>query len=133
MKPFQHSVTYVDVTVSVPTMVSVGEGDGTVQVCATLTAIEDTERNFTIMLATSSLEGNQLYAAVSGSDYVNTSVDIIFPSGSINMFTSCSGITIVDDAVLEGNQTFTVRLITLDPDVMLGNSITTVTIVDNDG
>ncbi len=42
-----------DVAVSVPAMLSVGEGDGIVQVCATLSAMEDTERNFTITLATS--------------------------------------------------------------------------------
>ena len=42
-----------DVSVSVPAMVSVGEGDGMVQVCATLSAVEDTERDFTITLATS--------------------------------------------------------------------------------
>ena len=42
-----------DVTVSVPAMLSVGEGDGMVQVCATLSAVEETERNFTITLTNS--------------------------------------------------------------------------------
>ena len=41
---------FVDVTVSVPAMVSVGEGDGVVQVCATLSAVEETERDFNITL-----------------------------------------------------------------------------------
>jgi hypothetical protein len=41
-----------EVTVSVPAMMSVGEGDGMVQVCATLSAVNDTERDFTIALAT---------------------------------------------------------------------------------
>ncbi len=40
-------------TVSVPAMLSVGERDGIVQVCATLSAVEDTERDFIIALATS--------------------------------------------------------------------------------
>ena len=40
-------------TVSIPAVVSVGEEDGMVQVCATLSAVEDTERDFTITLATS--------------------------------------------------------------------------------
>jgi hypothetical protein len=40
------------VTVSIPAMMSVGEGDGMVQVCATLSAVDDTERNVTITLAT---------------------------------------------------------------------------------
>ena len=39
-------------------MVSVGEGDGIVQVCATLSAVEATERDFTITLATSDGTGN---------------------------------------------------------------------------
>ncbi len=43
---------HLDVTVSVPAMLTVGEGDGMVQVCATLSAIEDTERNFTLTLST---------------------------------------------------------------------------------
>ena len=37
---------------SIPSMVSVGEEDGMVQVCATLSAVEDTERDFAITLAT---------------------------------------------------------------------------------
>ncbi len=41
-----------DVTVSVPAMLSVGEGDEMVQVCATLFVTEDTERDVTIKLAT---------------------------------------------------------------------------------
>ena len=37
-------------TVSIPAMISVNEGDGTVQVCATLSAVEDIERSFNISL-----------------------------------------------------------------------------------
>ncbi len=48
---------HADVAVSVPAMLSVGEGDGMVQVCATLSAMETTERNFTITLATSDNTG----------------------------------------------------------------------------
>ncbi len=46
-----------DVTVSVQAMLSVGEGDGMVQVCAALSAVEDTERNLTIALVTSDSTG----------------------------------------------------------------------------
>ena len=42
-----------DVTVSVPAILSVDEGGGMVQVCATLSAMNDTRRNFSITLATS--------------------------------------------------------------------------------
>ena len=49
--------------VAVPAMVSVGEGDGMVQVCATLSAVEDTERDFTITLTTSDGTGIQKFKA----------------------------------------------------------------------
>ncbi len=47
--------------VSVPAMLRVGEGDGMVRVCATLSAVEDTERNFTVALATTDGTGIALY------------------------------------------------------------------------
>ena len=45
------------VTVSFPATESVGEEDGMVQVCATLSAVVKTEREFTITLATSNDSG----------------------------------------------------------------------------
>ena len=53
-----HSYAYPDVTVSIPAVENVGEEDRMVQVCATLSAVEDTERNFTITLATNNGTGN---------------------------------------------------------------------------
>ena len=47
-------------TVSIPDTESVGEEDGMVQVCATLSAVEDTERTFTITLATSDGTGSYI-------------------------------------------------------------------------
>ena len=48
-------------SVSVPAMVSVDEGDGMVQVCAALSAVEDTERDFSVTLATSDGTGSLKY------------------------------------------------------------------------
>ena len=45
----------------------------------------------------------------------------------------CIKIGIVDDEALEGNQTFVVILDSSDSGVLLGNSNTTVIILDNDG
>ena len=42
-----------DVTVSVPAIIYIGEEDGKVQVCVTLSAMERIETNFTITLTTS--------------------------------------------------------------------------------
>jgi hypothetical protein len=42
-------------------MMSVGEEGGMVQVCATLSAVNDTERNFTITLTTDNGSGKVNY------------------------------------------------------------------------
>ena len=47
---------------------------------------------------------------------------------------SCATVVpILDDDVLEDNQTFSVVLITSDPDALVNPAFATVTIVDNDG
>ena len=47
---------------------------------------------------------------------------------------SCATVVpIIDDAILEDNQTFSVVLSTEDPDVSLDPASAIVTIVDNDG
>ena len=51
------TLLYSDVTVMVPAMVSVDEGDGMVQVCAELNAVEVTQREFSVTLATSDDSG----------------------------------------------------------------------------
>ena len=45
------------VTVSLPTMVSVSEDDEAVSVCASLTAVENTQRDFTVTVTTSDGSG----------------------------------------------------------------------------
>ncbi len=70
-----------------------------------------------------------IVAGIAGSDYINISTEAVFTTGSIR----CVDISILDDNALEGDQTFTVTLSTSDPDVMLGNDVTTITIIDNDG
>ena len=66
------------------------------------------------------------------SDYTFNSTDVTFPSGSNDSSLGCVDIAIEDDSALEGNQTFTVTLTTSDPDVLLENNITDITIIDND-
>ena len=68
-----------------------------------------------------------------GSDYTSFQSDEIFLPGSADNFTRCVEISIIDDDVLEGDQTFTLTLTTLDSDVMLGNYVTTISIEDNYG
>jgi hypothetical protein len=42
-------------------------------------------------------------------------------------------IPILDDDASEGEQTFILTLTASDPDVMLGNNVTTITIIDDEG
>ena len=44
----------------------------------------------------------------------------------------CLPVTIVDDTIMDGFVAFTVTLTIADPDVMLGNSMTIVTITDDE-
>ena len=75
---------------------------------------------------------SSLHAAMFDTDYTSISSDEVFPSGSTDG-TMCVNITILDDTALEGNQSFTLTLTTSDPDVVLGNNVTIITITDNDG
>jgi hypothetical protein len=70
---------------------------------------------------------------MAGEDYVSSSEVETFTSGSPNGSTRCVGISILDDDVLEGEQTFVLTLTTSDPDVMIRNNVTTITIIDNEG
>ena len=71
--------------------------------------------------------------AMLGTDYTSVSSDEVFPSGSTDGAMKCVNITILDDITVEGNHSFTVTLTTSDPDVMLGNNVTIITITENDG
>ena len=50
LRLMEDNIYSVDVSVSLPAMISVGESGGMMEVCATLSAMEDTQRNFTILL-----------------------------------------------------------------------------------
>ena len=66
-------------------------------------------------------------------NYITVFTTEVFASGSIDNATKCVDITIIDDGAFEGDQTFTVALATADPDVMLKNNMTAITITDNYG
>ena len=116
-----------------------------VQVCATLSAANDTEGDFTITLATTggddtgwSDDKNHCLSilvynlATAQSDYTSVSSNRVFTSGSTDNDTRCVNITVEDDEALEGDETFTVTLTTSHPNVIIGQVMTTVTIMDND-
>ena len=72
------------------------------------------------------------FLAVAGTDYFSVQFYRILPSGSADNALECFDITIINDAVLEGNEAFTVTLSTPDQNVMLRTNTSTITITDND-
>jgi len=71
-----------------------------------------------------------IIAAIAGLDFTSISSDKTFPSGSISNTTLCVNISILEDTLLEDNETFTLTLTASDPHVLLANNVTSITIVD---
>ena len=59
-------------------------------------------------------------------------MDLVFTAGTSNGTMQCINVTIIDDSLVESNETFTVTLITSNSVVELGNNLTTITITDTD-
>ena len=74
-------------------------------------------------------------SAVAGSDYAEVmSMTFTISSGSTDGdMSECLDVSITDDALVEGNETFTVQLVVTTAGVTTGNDMTTVTITDNEG
>ena len=71
-----------------------------------------------------------------GSDYSGFNMILTFPVGSLDNDTQCLNVSIIDDdTALEGDETFTVTLtlLTTGLGVTTGNTMTTITITDNEG
>jgi hypothetical protein len=66
-------------------------------------------------------------SAMADTDFINTTS---FAVGSMPGDTHCINVPITDDSALEGDETFNVALTltTSDPNVVLGNDMTTITI-----
>jgi hypothetical protein len=73
-----------------------------------------------------------MFIVIAGEDYTSITEDETFNSGLPDSATRCVIIPILDDDAPEGEQTFTLTLTTSDPDVMLGNNVTTITIIDDE-
>ena len=87
-------------------------------------SLTNNSMNVTIILYFAFITASSDYNAVEGNQLTFTP--------EVNV--SCTTVVpIIDDAVLEDNQTFSVVLITSDPDALVNPAFATVTIVDNDG
>ena len=74
-----------------------------------------------------------LDTARAGADYVANSATLDFATSSTNNSQHCTAVTVSDDSVFEGDETFDVILTTETPRVMLENDMSVVTITDNEG
>ena len=70
---------------------------------------------------------------MAGTNYDALSSVETFTSGSTDGHEECLNITIIDDSAFSSDETFTLTLTTSDPDVIIENSVTAITIMDTDG
>ena len=73
-----------------------------------------------------------MLTATNGFDYIEVSVDLVFPAGSNNdTLPMCIDISIIDDpSTVEPDENFTVTLSTSSSVVTLENNVTTITITN---
>ena len=73
-------------------------------------------------------------SAIAGSDYAAISTHLMFPTGSVSGDMKCINITIIDDVVLEEDETLTVAMTNTSPYnyVAVEDDELTLTIRDND-
>ena len=74
--------------------------------------------------------------AINGADYVGVNMlEIVFPANSAEnaLQTECADITIVNDSELEPEEMFFVMVTDVGSNVQLGNNVTVVSIMDDEG
>jgi len=105
--------------------VTVGEGDGTATFTVTLTG--NVQESFSVNYATS--DGT----ATAGSDYLAANGTLTFPANSSSGAEQTFTVTIIDDNIVEPQETFTVTLSDITGGlVTIGTATATGTINDND-
>ena len=108
----------------------VGEDSAVATVCLVLRDILDgLERDVLVDLTTAP------GTADNGTDFGPVSVELVFSSSSMRGEAICRDINITNDLFVESDETFTVGLMLVDSNDMVGgtNPPVTVTIQDNDG
>lgn len=105
---------------------AVNEADKIVGICVCLTG--ELEREVTIQLTT--IEGT----AMNGSDYIEVVKEerVFQPTSQTDNLEECWDIVLVDDNILEENETFSVTLTINDTSVDFNGSTAEVVITDND-
>ena len=72
---------------------------------------------------------------MNGSDYEAISTTTTFAAGSTDAETQCLNVTITEDALVEGDETFivTMTLLTTGVGVTTENDMSAITVMDNEG
>ena len=97
--------------------------------CATLYGeLEILQNDLTMKLVTSLTS-----SATENFDYIGISTVLVIPEGSSNGTVHCLDINIIDDDMLEGDETFNILWTTSEASVELINNITTIIIRDDEG
>src|ERR1700752_1990407 len=120
------SVQFTSSTISV--------GEGAKNVNAIITRTGDTSGTSVVSLATNDAAASQLCTVVNGAassrcDYESTFSTIRFSAGEVSKSVK---LLLVDDAYLEGPETFTLNLTNPTGAVLGANAITTISITDNE-
>lgn len=71
-------------------------------------------------------------SAIAGSDYASLVATLEFPVPSFDGSIQCTTVTIFDDILLEGDETFSMQLTVLTPDATQGNNVTTIILEDDE-
>ena len=126
---------------------TIGEDDGSVTVCVRVTGEFERPVEVNISTEPDSAQGESSLCArlqhfyrcidccgpiIGGSDFMSVSEVLIFEP-SLNVSRLCVMVDIVNDSVLEEEQTFSVVLSTADPDIIVQEAPAVIFIVDNDG
>ena len=101
---------------------TVGEGDGSIEVCAAIVS-GTLERRLSLRLTT------QDDSATSPADFSSVSVDVTFDESTSR---ACVDVPIEDDQIVENEEVFRVMVGGDDPDVVFDPPSSTVSIIDND-
>ena len=118
----------------------VPSGGAESDIVVTLNAFDNTAGKLWIVLLRPCLNDRIMISLntslVEGDDYVSPDpLTVVFAAdvGIVSGSTACATITIVDDLVVETDESFSVTITSSDPPLRYSTSVTVVTITDNDG
>ncbi len=142
---------FVAASFSIPSMLMVDESDSIFEVCVTMTTAplgvmlaKDVELTLSTMNGTgkillkvaSKVRLESLFSASDADgDFIALTMPVTFTSGSSDGAMMCVNVTVVADAMVEGEMNFIVglTLVTVGESISVGNNSTLVILVDSDG